>query len=254
MDSDAAQVTIDSDELVPRRDDTFLVARNQMEMQACQLRMLTWFEQQILLCKRNERELREAVEVAKRCKWRTSTLTKQLKYSLDRKEFLVKCRKAIEAGYAIVPDMPCEVFAIRVRKEDGVAYSYAESSYAPVLEDQPHDQLPAGEGEYVSNRAEASYPQTVKRGENGERTLKRIEAIAFKPVQFPVIAARTRIMEASEHALSLKVFDELAVAPPRKKRDPMILGRIHGPRKHKFDNNNVLTFIVCWFLNLEDLV
>jgi len=247
---------IKADESVPRRDDTFLVARNQMELQACQSRMLEWFQQQILLCKRNERELRDALDIAERNRWRRGTLTKQLKYSLDRKQFLVKCRKAVEAGYAIIPDMPCDVFAIRVRKGDGPSYECEDARYGvPRLDDQAHDNLPAGEGDYVSNRPEATPARKVtKTNDKGEQyEVNRVYTKAFKPLQFPVIAARTRLMEATEGALSLKIFDELAIAPPRKKKDPMILGRIHGPKKHRFDDSNVLNFIVCWFLDLKTL-
>lgn len=195
-------------------------------------------------------ELEDAIEIAKRNRWRRGTMQKHLKYSTDRRDFFEKCKAAALEGYAIIPDLPCDVFAIRVDPDCGVARSHDDQANPNWLSlpDQPADKLEVGEGEYKNPQptyASGSYDKTLKDGKQEKRYWR--DASDFQDVVFPVIAAKPKIMEATQEAMVKKIFDEVAIVPsrPRRRKDPMIVGRVLGPE------DTVLNFVICWFLDLK---
>lgn len=242
---------------LPHRDDTFLVARNQMEMAACQSRLVVWFTEQVTKLAADARELEEAIEIALKNRWRRGTMQKHLKYCYDKILFFEKCKTAVAESYAIIPDLPCDVFAIRVDPSQGPEYDKQVSQYGqPSMKEQPADILGIGEGEYKSEvPTTRNYTEKRLNSDKSEYTVNVRESDKFQNVQFPVIAAKMKVMDATQQAMALKLFDQIAVIPQsaRRKRDPMIVGRILGPRKGSYREPLMLSFVICWFLDLKTL-
>lgn len=240
---------------LPRRDDLFLVARNQMEMQQCQDKLLRWFTEQVTKLSEDARELEQAIEIAIRNRWRRGTMQKHLKYTYDKILFFEKCKTASAEGYAIIPDLPCDVFAIRVRPEDGPETDRQVSQWgSPSMKEQPPDILQVGEGEYKSEVPKTINWKDSRKNEKGDSYSVNVrDAVDYQNVQFPVIAAKSKIMDATQQAMALRLFDQIAVVPQsaRRKRDPMIVGRILGPKKA--GTPLMLSFVICWFLDLKTL-
>ena len=73
-------------------------------------------------------------------------------------------------------------------------------------------------------------------------------------IPFPAVMARPSIMDRTEEAMALRVFDELAIFPERKtKRDPIIVGRIRRPGKSAWALDSFLHFMIAWLVIEADI-
>jgi len=85
----------------------------------------------------------------------------------------------------------------------------------------------------------------------------------FLDVEFPLLACRPAIIDATTRAMALKVFDEIGILPPdsshtdmaaARKGDPVIVGRIVDPRaKPGWAQRKRLSFLIGWFVDTKDL-
>jgi hypothetical protein len=55
------------------------------------------------------------------------------------------------------------------------------------------------------------------------------------------------LMTATQHAMSMKIFDEIAIAPSRRGKDPLILGIVKGGKR------GPICFLIAWYLDTAAL-
>lgn len=164
-----------------------------------------------------------------------------------RQRFYEKVKAALEAGYYIIPPFDCQVFAIRTDRDappDQVSRVRNPENNAKV------PALPPGRGDYVNPVPEREW-RTSGQEKRGEQMVE-VDYFAdtgWKEVEFPVRAMKPELIESAAHAMKLKIFDTLGIAPYYRQADPIIVGTI----KHWKSNRSPLTFFVAWWLDEEDL-
>ena len=228
---------------------TTVVAMNQSEMQQAQGTLVSWFEHKGAALETELTDSLEKLEQARANGWRTDAW-KHIATGLERRlAFYQKGLLALREGYTIIPSLDIDVFAIRTKRngplkmEDGSQWrNRDQSSEAPQI----------GEGRYVdATPIESSdFRDTGKVDEKGNAIEKQFWwADEFAEVDFPFRFAPIKVLESTQHAMALKVFDEIGVLPARRgKGDPMVVGRIKlkGQRKS-------LDFLIAWFIDTRDL-
>lgn len=235
----------------------FLVARNPQEMVAAQSGLVSWFRQKIA---HEENELviiDEAVEQATKNKWGKSALMRQASLTRGRKIFYEKAIAAAEAGFTLIPNLPCDVFAIRVNREkpdDSVDQRTNWNRDAMAI--VPGQILPTGEGDYKSDLAETNTYTDTAKDKDGKEIVKYFAfAEDYRDVQFPLAACRPAIMDAAAQAMALRIFDHLCISPEgmirKRKGDPMIIGKILG-QKVGYARKE-MSFLITWFVDVRTL-
>lgn len=229
--------------------DLELVALTPTDMATAQADLIAWCSAKIARVSSELRGVAENLRVAKASKWRSSGLQRQQASIKKRVEFYKKIAEALKAGYLIVPNFPVDIFAVRTSRFAPVGDSH-QARWVP---DQKAELLPAGEGRYVSQRPIATQGASdeITRHDGKKEMRENWYAGGFKDPEFPVSLVRPVIMEATQKAMALNVFDQLGVIQHQRKRDPIIVGQIIDPRDRY--RNRLVTFFVAWWLNTETL-
>jgi hypothetical protein len=188
----------------------------------------------------------------------------------------------VEAGHAIIPEFPVEVFAIRRGEPDKRTQqeyignvSASETYMGHAVES---DCAPAGAGEYRNPEPETSTwrrenraPGAQERGESRWFTTVHRSGRPVGPITFPSTTARSPIMRAVAKAMEDKTFDQIGACLPVQRAakgrvirpqprtrqasaavgDPLIIGQVL--RKNQGGQQKCVSFIIAWYLNLEDL-
>ena len=251
-------VVLRSDEPVPDGPiaaDMTLIARDPAQLQFVQRRLITWCDAKIDETVRVITELETQIEHHRSHKWNFSALRSALKREKERDLFYTKVRAALDAGFYIVPNFPCSIFAIRTQHEAaGEASSqWGQRSAMNSLPQQPADVLEIGDGDYENPdpKGTVRYVDTS----DPKKTTHHAMVTGYKPIDFPFAFAKPEVLTATQQAMALKIFDELAVLPGKtKKVDPMIIGRIIRPwQRSKWDSDQNmqrhLSFLVVWWLD-----
>lgn len=151
----------------------------------------------------------------------------------------------------IVPDFPVEVFAIRVRRERP---RMKKEDYRYSRHFQSSDAPPAGEGRYV-DPAPVTQAQLRKRTKNDKgQVVEHWESWPTsydETIEFPAAIAQPLVLEATQAAMALGVFDEIGCLPTGRRGDPVVLGRVldpRGPYKQKR-----VAFLVAWWIDTRTL-
>lgn len=240
--------------VVQRGDEIEVSAATPNEMAQSQDALIAWARAKLTVTKAEADELGESFEMAKKRKWKSETLLKHYRIGLKRVEFYDKMLCALEHGYIIVPTFPVDVFAVRTDKEvpRGVyvsSYDYGWNPNLSSLQQRPK-QLATGEGEYQN-----PFPAVIKetRKDDKDTTRHHYYANCWKEMEFPLNMAKPNIMEATDRAMMLKVFDEFGVLPnATKKVDPIIVGRIKVPSGASY-SDRVVSFLIAWHLSTATL-
>ena len=230
--------------------DLELTATIPSEMVASQQQLIAWCEKKIAVCSAEVQELGEAVDHAKKSKWKAGPLQTQHGKAIRRVQYYEKIKGALEAGYYIVPNFPIEMFAIRKganRKPTGKERSGSRWSLGSHR--QGFQELPAGEGVY-RNPFPLVITEEKKKADGG--TFYESYPAEWDQLEFPINMAKPQIMSVTQTALALKVFDRVGVMPSvrKKKEDPVIIGQIvhkNGP------SEKVVSFMIAWHLNTNVL-
>jgi len=223
-----------------------VTAQNTNEMAQCQSALIDWCKAKILVVRHEAMELKEAFDAAVKKKWASGTLKRHSERALRRVDFYERMLVGLEHGYQIVPPFPVTLFAIRTkaknpdRKKDHYYYSTHEQ-YAPGL--------PEGEGDYKN-----PFPTICWESDPSEKdpNRKTYFADAWKDLEFPISMARGRIMEATDRAMALKIFDDFGICPESRNADPIIVARLRRPSWNSYDMRHV-SFIIAWHLNTATL-
>lgn len=227
-------------------DDIQLTATTPDQMVQSQQSLIAWFEKKIARLKEEAWDLEKEKLIAKRNKWRTAAFDRHHKIALKRVDYYVKIREALLDGYFIVPNFPVDLFALRTTaknvKPDKINY------WSTVHFEQKTSGLPMGEGEY-KNPA----PLTMQRDytdANGKQG-RWYWAEDWKEMEFPLSMAKPVIMEATERAMALKVFDRFGIMPSTQRNDdPMIIGQITKTEGYR---TKIVSFIIAWYLDTKVL-
>lgn len=234
-----------------------LVARSPQEMAAAQEDLSAWLTAKVAAINQEVAELKAATETAVQNDWEHKTLAGQLSKARAQHVYYVKMLQAVKAGYCIIPNFPIDVFAIRVTREKPSAHAasteWANSDPGRMIADESPDIRPAGVGRYESpSQTVRRWSEPPRKNEQGKEIITRwAKPIDFGDISFPLIAAHSVVMDSTQQAMALQLFDAIGVCPPSlPKGDPMIIGQI---RLSKGRNPRMASFIIAWHLDLRTL-
>lgn len=233
-----------------------LVARDPEEMREAQAGLRAFLEHKTMTAKQEVEDLNRALAEARNNKWATGALERPRNKAVGFETFYCKLLAIVEAGYAIIPDFPIDIFAIRVKRQK-VTHQYAQTTgrYSnPVnhINDQESDRPLLGEGRYESPVAKLR-ARTEKEpdGKGGEQIKKIAFTDDWDEIIFPLRAARPEVMNATSVAMALKAFDQIGICPAERKADPLIIGQVLAP-KVGYTQKRV-SFLIAWHLDLRQL-
>lgn len=228
---------------------------NPLDMKSEQSRLSKWFEQKADIIRHDADELKKTLDAAYEQGFRLApSIERQHKIALKRVDFYEKCKAAIDAGYALVPNFPVQAFAIRTTKKSPTAQP---SKWPNDTRQQESNAPKLGEGSYYDAVPISNY-KTTRNEKNYQGEFEPVDyfhATDFDPeIEFPISVAKPAIMSATSQAMALKCFDEIGVLPNRHvvKRDPIVVGIIRDPRSSKY-SKRVLTFLIAWTVDTADL-
>lgn len=216
--------------------------------------LIAWAKRKIAVAQDEARELHDSYHHAVKLKYKSETLKRHAALADKREEFYRKILGALEHGYIIVPTFPVSVFAVRTDKRPrGVyvsTYDYGTNPNLLALEQKPSP-IAEGEGEY-QNPFPAVGQCAIETDAQGKTKKRSYCADGWKDMEFPINMAKPNIMQATDRAMMLKIFDEFGVLPnATKKVDPILVGRIR--LKHAQSEDRIVTFLIAWHLNTATL-
>ena len=232
--------------VVEKPQESFLAITKPAEVGQMQASMLCWCQGKLAASRNEYDEASEALEQARKHKWAIKRLRNMVNRQRKRVQFYEKVVAALEEGYQLVPTTSdCEVFAVRTPDRD-VAYPRRQEEVGrwgrPSLFIGP-EILDVGEGEYASGEITTRGPFIRDIGEG--KTEKYYVSNDFADVEFPLAAAKPRLMEPTAKAMGHLIFDEIGIVGGARK-DPWIVGRIMDPR-----NKEHHSFMVAWYMDMS---
>lgn len=201
------------------------------------------------------REQRENFRYAKTHKWKVTGWQAQIGRTKRRMVYYAKIKAAVQAGYLIVPNFNVQVMAVRTDRleprglyADGRPYSNRD------LDDQAErvPALPAGRGRYVGfslDVKDRSYDEADPNNPGKRRIVKNFVPTGYRVPDFPALAVKPIVLQAAEHAMSLRLFDRIGVVTGRKK-DPVVIGEI--TMREGYSTRSV-QFFIAWWLDTRSL-
>ncbi len=235
---------------LPVASDLVVVARNPEEMVQAQNQLVSWAIQKVQAEESQVTEFEAQLALAVEMHHRRSGYQKQLNLARGRVTFYTKIRQALEAGYCIVPNFPIEVIAVRT-KRSRPKHMEAKGRWAGLPAVAP-DQLPAGEGTYVSPETKNGH-RSYQIEKDGKTETKHITyPTDFRDVSFPARLARVEVLSNLSRAQKLRLFDDIGMLPAhRRSKDPMLIGRIH--QRITPYQRNTLSFMIAWWIDTKML-
>lgn len=263
--------------------DPHLIALSPAEMQAARGDLKIHLEQKLSTIEREIVQANAALNEARRNGWATGTLIAARNRLVDDETYYNKILAAVEAGHAMIPEFPIEVFAVRRHQDD----KYKSQTFTNAINGKDTwlshpieaDCAPAGAGEYRNPEPETydwvrenKTPGAQERNEPRWYTEVTRTGNPAAPIMFPHMTARAPIMKATAAAMKDKVFDQVGVCLPVQKAakgrvirpqprrrqmnaavgDPLVIGQVlrksEGGGKQK-----CVSFIIAWHLNLDEL-
>jgi hypothetical protein len=165
-----------------------------------------------------------------------------------------KLLAAVHAGYTVVPNMPVDIFAIRVKREKpAVGSAIRSETYkpsVPSLNDEQEQRLPVGEGQYKSPIQTTNIERWESKNAKDEIVHHVMQsAVDFADIEFPLAVAHPVVMDATGAAMALKIFDRIGVVR-NGSGDPIVLGEI--TRKVGWQTKTA-SFLIAWYLDPRTL-
>jgi len=227
--------------------DINVVALTPAEMVPAQHDLIAWCGRKIQSLTDEGDELELHQKLAIQNGWKTSVVVAALNRNAKRITYYTKMRAALEAGYLMVPNMPIDVLAVRVKRASGkrqTAEGWHRFQSHPEL-------LPVGEGRYVDEQPLETSGEFEGKNYKGEPEIKTryISAEHDDEVDFPIALTKPVVLEAVGRAMALKIFDQIGRVQNGGGRDPIYVGQLLDPR----GNSRVATFFLAWWVNTRDL-
>lgn len=252
-----------SDELVVQDQEPLVpsfhaVAVNATEMQQSQAQIKGFLEEKVLVINQELTEMEKALESSKKRQWVTGPIYNQVVRIRQRHTYYTKLLAAVHAGFTIVPNMPCDMFAIRVSRplpREGSQTNEGERVWiAPTIPLEKAESLALGDGRYESPQQRTYESHSEATSPEGKKIHKKstIATRRWMDIEFPIAAAHPVVMDATGHALSLKIFDRIGLVGPgiRRRGDPIILGQIFYRSGY---TEKVTSFLIAWHLDMRTL-
>lgn len=238
------------------------VAVNATEMKEANTQITSFL---VAKCDEIDKELAEmtaAYETAKTRKWASSALQNQVRNITKRKVYYDKLLDAVNAGYTIVPNMPCDIFAIRTDRHDPKWFhqtgtsQYSYNGAAPNVKDEKERLLPSGEGEYQNPLVAFTEDRDKVKTAEGKELYRVVQRKPeWRDMEFPLAAAHPVVMAAADDAMRNLIFDRIGIVPQGTMRrgyrgDPIVLGQI--VRRDGY-SEKVTSFLIAWHLDVRTL-
>jgi hypothetical protein len=242
---------------VPEEQDETFVALTPAELPAAQHGLIEWCERKVKALEAEAKDLDEHRIIAKSNGWKLSTIERNLALARRRVLYYGKMKQALEAGYLLVPNMPVDVFAVRVSRETPRAQAVSENSWQPRAPQATAEALPAEEGRYVGGALALRRESWQRKDENGSAVDKyQWWADEFTDVDFPVKAVKPVVLENTARALGLRLFDQIGIVRDNgvqrnwpRRGDPIVVGQLIDPR----GQGRGTSFFVAWWLDTSTL-
>ncbi len=238
---------------------TVVIAKSAGEMEIAQRQLVTWVDRKLEAERALADEAATNLEMARVSGWKLAPFKKALARAQGRVTYYVKMKAALDAGYVIMPDIPCGVFAVRTTA-DGPNRREHESRYHTTrLPEATASEAPAGEGRYVDpSITYTHWTDSEKREGSSDLVKHHARAVEdFDAPDFPLQLVKPQILDETSKAMALRIFDEIGILPevPTSKKmlrgyDPIVLGRIvrtEGTMRH------TCAFLITWWLDTAAL-
>lgn len=232
-----------------------LVALTPQEVGGAQAELMSWCSAKILELSRELADARQNLRQAKAMLWRWQGWQKVATKTAKRMVYYAKIKAAIQAGYLIVPNLPVDVIAVRVKNalpRGKVHYSEGRVGVArPEL-------LPAGVGRYVDDRLVVD---DLSFQDKDNKKVERYVASGFdEEIDFPTTAVKPVVLAATQRAMALRIFDRVGVVRDQswgQRGDPIVVGQLLDPMQPwsfwENEPRKVVTFFIAWWLDTRAL-
>ena len=223
-----------------------LVALTPSDVAPAQATLAIWCRQKLASLGAELREQRQCLRQATASKWNTKSWRGQISKTKARMIYYAKIKAAVEAGYLIVPNFDIEVFAVKTRR-------LFPPSTDDVTTAQP-DLSPHRQGDYVDD---VVFSRTETRrwvGSDDKPKSRDVDVPTgydYEP-DIPLRGVKPVILDATQRAMALKIFDQIGVVKARK-QDPIIVGQIVQPGGNGRYWKKTVSFFVAWWLDPETL-
>lgn len=234
------------------------VAINATEMLESQTQIKDFLTEKVASILSEENMTRESLDVAVANGWKKDAFERAVRKLEISRLYYSKLLSAVEAGYTIVPNMPCDQFAIRVnrnttRVRPRIDTWHMRQERMSIPEEKEDGNLSEGAGRYESPRqlVTRDYSEfTTEKGTN--QVISSCTPVDFDAIEFPFAAAVPVVMNATQAAMSLRLFDRIGIVPQsvRPDQDPIILGQIV---RREGGRERVVSFLIAWHLDFRTL-
>lgn len=214
------------------------------QMMEAQNQLISWCERKIASVQAEVNELLLAIDHARAFKWSLKVLKSQHQRAEKRLLFFQKFKGALDAGYYIVPNFPVQLFAIRTKKAEP-ATNYVNSYWD--IKREKATGLPPGKGEYRN-----PFPLVVRAREKDieNKDSSHSYADGWDELEFPVTMLKPEIIEATNRAMALGIFDQMGILPATRNDDPIIVGQIIRRSGYR---TKIVSFMIAWHFNTNIL-
>jgi len=229
-----------------------LVALTPQDMPGAQAELATWCQEKVLELSRDLKDARQNLRQAKAMKWKHLGWANVVRKTMQRMVYYTKIRAAVRAGYLIVPNFDVEVLAVRVNR-DRPPETTATYQLSDKIAEAKAQLLPPGVGRYVDGdqfTRDDSYTVGDPKRPGETKEMRLFTATGYDVPDFPVMAVKPVVMEATAHAMSLRIFDRLGIVTGRK-QDPLVVGELLDP-SDRYHQKRV-TFFIAWWLDTRSL-
>jgi hypothetical protein len=237
--------------------DLVVIARNPIEMENAQARLIGWAQGRLVVIAEEVLEAKENLTIATKAKYKTRPWKNALAKAEQRLLFYKKMKLALEAGYCIIPDFPITTIAVRTTKKK--PSNETKNGGINSLDLVKAQELEAGEGQYVAPFPDGmEWKQDVKlkdgKGELYSSTQWFARAHAHDAVDFPFHMVKPTILKDTKAAMDLLLFDEIGVLPQvnqsKRTRDPIVVGRIV---RRQGSSESAINFLITWWVDTRSL-
>lgn len=230
--------------LVP--DTRVLAAMSAGEMPAVQKQLTDWLGRKLGSLKTDISMFEENIRIAEQGNMKTGPWKSVLSRTRRLFNYYEKLKIAVSEGFVIIPDLQATTIAVRVDKAMPVA-AETESRWRAATA-VPQSSLPAGAGRYVDDENTVDHWTVTRKNHAGnDYQADRYAATGFdEEIDFPMLVVKPVVLEATQRAMALRVFDRIGVVGARNK-DPLVIGEVLGP------NGKKQVFFIAWWLDVETL-
>ena len=241
------------------------VAVNATEMANAKAGIQTWLINKLAQINDEIESAQGLLERAVKYKLKQSSFKNQLAKHQVAHLYYGKLLAACQAGFTIVPNMPMDVFAIRVirgdpkwKVQEGSSFSGFNSA-APYVEDEKEQILPAHRGRYESPITKFSEDRVETKVLRDGKDAAKYEVTqyceGYDKIDFPLAIAHPIVMDATMAAMAHRIFDRIGIVGPTNKRkgyrgDPIVIGQIV---ERGGWNPKTASFLIAWYLDPRTL-